>query len=91
MGAGLCPVGGGGAARSDQGTGGGTWPSDFTDWCQVVREVQEQWLVTDISQPGVTEKGVLPGGLEGQRVVSLEGAYTLMVGRTLYCVTYSTV
>ena len=46
---------------------------------QVVLEVQQQWLDTDITAAGVMDRPVLPADLAAARVVHLPGNYVVMV------------
>ena len=46
---------------------------------QVVLEVQQQWLDTDITVAGVMDRPVLPADLVAARVVHLPGNYVVMV------------
>ena len=46
---------------------------------QIVVRLQEQWTLTDISVPGVMDRGVLPANLAGQGKVELAGQYSLQV------------
>jgi len=65
------------------------WVTACLDWlngeqpgltsAQVVLKLQEQWLITDISTPGVMERQVLPPNLSECMKEQLPGQYTLQV------------
>jgi len=46
---------------------------------QVLLKLQEQWLITDITTPGVMERPVLPGNLSDCVKSDLPGQYTLQI------------
>jgi len=65
------------------------WVTACMDWlagdqpgltaAQVLLKLQEQWLITDITTPGVMERPVLPGNLADCVKSDLPGQYTLQI------------